>query len=447
MEVTETSAAGLKREFRVVVPATVLEAKVNARLDNLKGRVHLRGFRPGKVPVAHLKRLYGKSAMAEVIEAAVREANSQIVNERGLKLATEPKVALPPEEGAVEGIIAGKADLAYTVEMEIVPPITLADFKTIKLERLTAPVEDAEIDQAVQTIAEQSRPFNDSADAPAAQGDRVTISFQGSVDGAPFEGGSGDDVALVLGSAQFIPGFEDQLVGIKAGEGRTVSSKFPDNYRVPSLAGKDAVFSVTAKKVEKPASLNLDDDFAKTLGLESLAKLRDAVRERIERDHAAASRQKIKRALLDQLDARHKFDPPPTLVEEEFKNIWSTIENDLRQQGRTFADEGTTEEKAREEYRGIAERRVRLGLVLAEIGEKNSITVTDEQLTQAIVAQARMMPGQEQQVWDYYRNNPAALAAVRAPLFEDKVVDFILELANVSEKQVSREELFKEDEN
>ena len=447
MEVTETSAAGLKREFRVVVPATDLEAKVNARLDDLKGRVHLRGFRPGKVPVAHLKRLYGKSAMAEVIEAAVREANSQIVNERGLKLATEPKVVLPPEEGAVEGIIAGKADLAYTVEMEIVPPITLADFKTIKLERLTAPVEDAEIDQAVQTIAEQSRPFNDSADAPAAQGDRVTISFQGSVDGAPFEGGSGDDVALVLGSAQFIPGFEDQLVGIKAGEGRTVSSKFPDNYRVPSLAGKDAVFSVTAKKVEKPASLNLDDDFAKTLGLESLAKLRDAVRERIQRDHAAASRQKIKRTLLDQLDARHKFDPPSTLVEEEFKNIWSTIENDLRQQVRTFADAGTTEEKAREEYRGIAERRVRLGLVLAEIGEKNSITVTDEQLTQAIVAQARMMPGQEQQVWDYYRNNPAALAAVRAPLFEDKVVDFILELANVSEKQVSREELFKEDEN
>jgi trigger factor len=446
MEVTETSAAGLKREFRVVVPATDLEAKVNARLDDLKGRVHLRGFRPGKVPVAHLKRLYGKSAMAEVIEAAVREANSQIVNERGLKLATEPKVVLPPEEGAVEGIIAGKADLAYTVEMEIVPPIALADYKTIKLERLTAPVEDAEIDQAVQTIAEQSRPFNDSVDAPAAQGDRVAISFQGAIDGAPFEGGSGDDVVLVLGSAQFIPGFEDQLIGIKAGESRTVNTKFPENYRVSSLAGKDAVFSVTAKKVEKPASVNLDDDFAKTLGLESLAKLRDAVRERIGRDHAAASRQKIKRALLDQLDTRHKFDPPPTLVEEEFKNIWSTIENDLSQQGRTFADEGTTEEKAREEYRGIAERRVRLGLVLAEIGEKNGITVTDEQLTQAVVAQARMVPGQEQQVWDYYRNNPAALAAVRAPLFEDKVVDFILELANVSEKQVSREELFKEDE-
>jgi trigger factor len=428
------------------VPATDLEAKVNARLDDIKGRVQLRGFRPGKVPVAHLKRLYGKSAMAEVIEAAVREANSQIVTERGLKLATEPKVVLPPEEGAVEGIIAGKADLAYTVEMEIVPPIPLADFKAIKLERLTAPLEDSEIDQALQTIAEQSRPFNDSADAPAAQGDRVTISFQGSIDGEPFEGGSGDDVALVLGSAQFIPGFEDQLVGVKAGDSRTVEVKFPETYRAESLAGKNAVFSVTTKKVETPGAVTLDDDFAKTLGLESLAKLRDAVRERLEREHTAASRQKVKRALLDQLDARHKFDPPPTLLEEEFKNVWSTIENDLKQQGRTFADEGTTEEKAREEYRAIAERRVRLGLVLAEIGEKNNIKVTDEQLTQAVVAQARMMPGQEQRVWDYYRNNPAALAAVRAPLFEDKVVDFLLELADVTDKRVSREELFKEEE-
>lgn len=250
----------------------------------------------------------------------------------------------------------------------------------------------------------------------------------------------------MLGSAQFIPGFEDQLVGVKAEENRTVSAKFPDNYRVGSLAGKDAVFSVTAKKVETPGSLSVDDEFAKTLGLESLAKLRDAVRERLEREHAAASRQKVKRALLDQLDARHKFDPPPTLLDEEFKNVWSTIENDLKQQGRTFEDEGTTEEKAREEYRAIAERRVRLGLVLAEIGEKNNIKVTDEELTQAVVAQARMMPGQEQQVWDYYRNNPSALAAVRAPLFEDKVVDFLLELGEVTDKQVTREELLKEEE-
>jgi trigger factor len=445
MQVTETAAAGLKREYRVVVPLTELAEKVSERLDELKGRVQLRGFRPGKVPAAHLKRLYGKSAMAEVVEAAVREANSKIVTDHKLKLATEPKVVLPTEEGAIEGVIDGKTDLAYTVEMEIVPPITLADFKTVKVERLSAPVEDSEVDQAVQAIADQNKPFA-AKDGGAEKDDRITMSFVGTVDGEPFDGGSADDVPIVIGSAQFIPGFEDQLIGAKIGESRTVHVKFPENYHAAALAGKDASFAVTVKTVEAPGAVTLDDDFAKTLGLESLAKLREMVRERTEREHAGASRQKVKRALLDQLDAKHKFDPPPTLVEEEFNSVWTTVENDLKQQGRSFADEGTTEEKAREEYRGIAERRVRLGLVLAEIGEKNDIKVSEDQLTQAVVAQARMMPGQEQKVWDYYRNNPGALAALRAPIFEDKVVDFLLELADVSDKQVSREELFKEDE-
>jgi trigger factor len=444
MQVTETAAAGLKREYKVVVPATDLEARVNERLDDLKGRVQLRGFRPGKVPVAHLKRLYGKSAMAEVIEAAVREANSKIVNDNGFKLATEPKVVLPEEESAVEGVISGKADLAYTVEMEIVPPIALADFKTIKLERLTADVADAELDEAVQKIAEQNRPFNAKAEG-AEKGDRIVMSFQGTMDGQPFEGGSGEDVPMLVGSGQFIPGFEDHLIGIKAGESRTFDIKFPDTYPAPSVAGKDATFAVTAKAVEAPGAVAVDDEFAKTLGMESLAKLRDAVRDRIQRDHTAASRQKIKRALLDQLDERHKFEPPPSLVEQEFNNVWATVESDLKEQGRTFEDEGTTEEKARAEYRAISERRVRLGLVIAEIGEKNNIKVTDEQLTAAIVERARQLPGQEQKVWEYYRNNPNALASVRAPLFEEKVVDFLLELADVTEKKVSREELFKED--
>ena len=445
MQVTETSAAGLKREFRVVVPATDLEARVNERLDDLKGRVQLRGFRPGKVPVAHLRRLYGKAAMAEVIEAAVREANSKIVTDHGFKLALEPKVVLPSEEGAVEGVIAGKSDLAYTVEIEILPPITLADFKTIKLTRLTAEVTDAEIDQTLQRIAEQNRPFIAKSEG-AEKGDRVILSFQGTIEGKPFEGSAAEDVPMVLGASQFIPGFEDHLMGLKAGESRTFDVKFPDNYPAKAVAGKDATFAVTAKAVEAPGSVTIDDNFAKTLGLESLAKLRDAIKDRTQHEHAAASRQKLKRALLDQLDERHKFEPPPSLVEQEFNNVWASIEKDLKDQGRSFADEGTTEEKARAEYRAIAERRVRLGLVIAEIGERNNIKVTEEQLNAAVVEQLRRLPGREQEVWDYYRKNPAALAALRAPLFEDKVVDFLIELAEVTEKPVSRDELFKEDE-
>ena len=445
MQVTETSSAGLKREYRVVVPAIDLEAKVNERLDDLKGRVQLRGFRPGKVPVAHLKRLYGKSAMAEVIEATVREANSKIVTDHGYRLAVEPKVVLPTEEGAVEGVIDGKADLSYTVEMEIVPPITLADFKSIKLTRLTAEVSDEEIDKALQTIADQNRPFVAKAEG-AADRDRVTINFEGSLEGTPFEGGSGEDVPLIMGAGQFIPGFEEHLVGLKAGDSKTFDVKFPDDYRATHLAGKNATFAVTVKAVEAPGAVSIDDAFAKTLGVESLAQLKDAVKERIAREHALATRQKLKRALLDQLDERHKFEPPPSLVEQEFGNVWSQVENDLKQQNRTFEDEGTTEEKAREEYRGIAERRVRLGLVIAEIGEKNNIRVSDDQLRTAVMEQVRQFPGQERQIWEYYQKNPNALAALRAPLFEDKVVDFLVELAEVTDKPVSRDELFKEDE-
>jgi trigger factor len=445
MQVTETAAAGLKREYRVVVPATDLEARVNERLDDLKGKVQLRGFRPGKVPVEHLRRLYGKAAMAEVIEAAVREANSKIVNDHGFKLAIEPKVSLPEEESAVEEVITGKSDLAYTVELEILPPITLGDFKTIKLERPVAEVTEEEIDQTVQRIAEQNRPFSAKAEG-AEKGDRVTIAFEGKISGEPFAGGSAEDVPMVLGSGQFIPGFEDHLTGVKAGESRTFDIKFPGDYVAQAVAGKEATFTATAKSVEAPGAVTLDDDFAKTLGLESLAKLRDGIRERLQQEHAGVSRQKLKRALLDQLDERHKFEPPPSLVEQEFANVWATIENDLKREGRTFADEGTTEEKARAEYRAIAERRVRLGLVIAEIGEKNSIKVTDDQLSAAVVEQARRLPGREQQVWDYYRKNPAALATLRAPLFEDKVVDFLVELATVTDKPVSRDELFKEDE-
>jgi trigger factor len=447
MQVTETVSDGLKREFQVVVPASDLASKVDVRLDQLKGQVRLNGFRPGKVPMSHLKRIYGRAVMAETIEAAVREANAQIITERGFRLVREPQVTMPPEQGAVEQMIDGRSDLAYTMAIEIMPPIELADFKGIKLERLNAEVSDAEVDEALNRLAEQNRPFVAKGEgATTANGDRVTIDFTGKIDGVPFEGGTGGDVGINIGSGTFIPGFEDQLIGAAAGEQRTVRVTFPQTYPAQHLAGKDAEFDVTVKVVEEPKPVSVDEEFAKSLGTESLGKLKDMIRERLQRDHVAVSRQKLKRKLLDELDARHKFAPPPSLIEEEFNNVWKTIVDDLQAQKRTFADEGTTEEKAREEYRGIAERRVRLGLVIAEIGERNQIKVTDEELSRAVMERARQMPGSEQKVWDFYQNNPNALASLRAPIFEDKVVDFLLELAEVSQKTVSREELYKEDE-
>jgi len=446
MQVTETNSDGLKREFKVVVAASDLDARLNDRLAKLKDRVQIRGFRPGKVPVTHLRKVYGRAAMAETIEEVVRETNAKIVTDGGFKLAMDPKITMPESQSEIEGIIAGKSDLAYTVALEVVPKITLADFKQIALERLTAEVSDAEVDEAVGKIAEQSRPFGPKAEGEkVAKGDRATVKFTGTIDGQPFEGGTGDDIAVQIGSNTFIPGFEDQLIGMASGETRTVNVTFPQNYLAPTLAGKAAVFEVTAKSIETPSEVTVNEDFAKSLGMESLDKLKGAIRDRLTREHASVSRQKLKRTLLDELDKLHKFDPPPTLVEEEFKNVWGTVQSDLKSQNRTFADEGTTEEKATEEYRGIADRRVRLGLVLAEIGDKNNIKVTDDEITRAIVEQARQYPGREQEVWDHYRKNPNAVATLRAPIFEEKVVDYIVELAKVTDKPVSREELYKED--
>jgi trigger factor len=446
MQVTETLSEGLKREFKVVVPAAELDAKVSARLEELKGRVRLDGFRPGKVPVAHLRRVYGRSAMAEVIDATVRDTNNQIVSERGFKLAAEPKVTLPEEKDAIEQLIAGKSDLNYTMAVEIVPPIELADFKTIKLTKLVSDVTDAEVEEAVARIADQNKPYAAKGEGEkAAKGDRVIISYAGTINGEPFEGGKGDDAAVLIGSNTFIPGFEDQLIGIAAGETRTLKVTFPAHYQAEHLASKDAEFVVTAKSIETPGATALDDAFAKSLGLDSLDKLRDAVKDRIARDHAATSRQKLKRELLDELDKRHKFEPPPTLVEEEFGRVWKSVLQELENEHKTFADENTTEEKAKAEYRAICERRVRLGLVLAEIGEKNNLTVSEEEISRAVMEQARQFPGQEQRVWDYYRKNPQAIAGLRAPIYEEKVVDFLLELAQVTEKKVPREELYKED--
>ncbi|RIK99223.1 MAG: trigger factor [Proteobacteria bacterium] len=447
MQVKETVADGLKHEFEISVPAADIDAKVDEKLVDLKDKVRLNGFRPGKVPVAHLKKLYGRSVKAETIEQLIRDTNSRVFTERGFRLATEPKVTMPEEKEAVEALLEGKSDLTYTVAVEVVPPIALADFKSFEVERPVAEVAESDVDEAIQRIADQNRPYAAKAEGTKAEsGDRVTISFKGTIDGTPFEGGSGEGIAVQIGSNTFIPGFEEQLIGIGVGETRTLKVSFPPNYGNAELAGKPAEFETTATLIEAPGETVIDDEFAKTLGLESLDKLKDAVRERMKAEYAALSRQRVKRKLLDRLDEAHRFDPPPSLVEDEFKLMWDSIKSEMASTGKTFADEDTTEDKAMEDYRRIADRRVRLGLVLSEIGEKNAITVTDDEVSRAVVERARQMPGREKEVWDFYRSNPQALAQLRAPIYEDKVVDFLLELAKVTDKPVSRDELFKDDE-
>jgi trigger factor len=446
MQVKETLSEGLKREYEVVVPAADLDQRVNAKLDEIKGRVNIAGFRPGKVPMSHLKRVYGKSVMSEVIQQAVNDTNQKIVDDGKFKLAMEPQVTLTATaEPEVKELIEGKADLAYKVAMEILPKIEFPDFKKIKVTRPVTETSDADVDQALTKIAEANQQFEEKQ-GKAESGDQVTIDFKGSIDGVPFDGGSAEDAPLVLGSNTFIPGFEDQLIGVAAGDEKDVKVKFPDEYGAPNLAGKDAVFAIKVKKVEKPKKAEIDDEFAKSVGAENLAKLKEQVRDRIQRDFKQVSRTKAKRSLLDALDSELKFQAPPSLVEQEFDTVWKAVQNDMTNRKVSWADEDTTEEEAKAEYQRIADRRVRLGLAIAELGEKNNIQVSEDEMTRALVEQARQFPGQEQQVWDHFRKNPQALAGIRAPLFEDKVIDFILELADVNEKSVSRDELLADDE-
>ncbi len=446
MQVTETLNEGLKHEFKINVPASDLDAKADAKLVDMKDKVRLNGFRPGKVPVAHLKKLYGRSVMAETIDQTIRDTNTQIFTERGFRLAAEPKVTMPTEKDEVEELLSGKSDLTYTVAIEVVPQIKLADFKGFSLDKPVAEITDTEINEAIQRIADANRGYAAKGEgAKAESGDRVTINFTGRINGEVFEGGTGEGIQVVIGTGQFIPGFEEQLIGIGAGDTRTLKVAFPKNYMSEKLAGQPAEFETSATAIDAPQKTDINDEFAKSLGLESLDKLKDAARERLSAEFTTATRQKVKRMLLDRLDEAHQFEGPPTLIEEEFNLMWNSIKAEMESSGKTFADENTTEEASKEEYRKIADRRVRLGLVLSEIGEKNKITVTDDEVSRAVIERARQMPGREKEVWDFYRNNAQALAQLRAPIFEDKVVDFILELANVTEKKVSREELFRDE--
>lgn len=447
MQVTQTSAEGLTRQFKVVVPAQDIATRADAQLNDLKGKVRINGFRPGKVPVAHLKRLYGRSVMADILNEVVGEANKKIVEDNGIKLAMEPKVDLDGGDQGVEQVLDAKQDFAWTVSLELLPKVEVGDLSGLKITKPVAEVSDEEVDARIQDLAKRNRSFADREDGADAQsGDRLTIDFAGSIEGEAFEGGTATDTPIDLGAGGFIPGFEDQLLGAKVGDERTVTVTFPEDYGAKHLAGKQADFAVSVKGVQAPGELTIDDELAKGFGLDDLDKLKEMVRKSIQDEFDAASRRKVKRQLLDQLDSRYSFDLPPTLVEQEFAGVWRQVETDMKSSGKSFEDENTSEEASRAEYRKIAERRVRLGLVLAEVGEESKIQVPDEEVSRAVFERARQFPGQEKMVWDFYSKNPQALAEIRAPLFEDKVIDVLLGRAEVTETSVPKDELLKDDE-
>ncbi|WP_455481195.1 trigger factor [Bartonella sp. B12(2025)] len=439
MQVTETLNEGLKREIKIVVPASDLEKKLNERLDNTKGKIKLNGFRPGKVPAGYLRKMYGKSFMAEILNEIVSDAPRSILADRNERSALQPQIDINEDEQ----ILDGKADLVFSLKYEVLPKFEIKDFEHTEITREVAAIPEQEIDDQVKRVLSSTRNYS-LKDGLSEEGDRVTIDYLGKLEGVPFEGGADSNAQLILGSKQFILGFEEQLVGVKAGDMKTISVKFPDDYNAVHLAGKDAEFDITVKAVSKPDKLKIDDEAAQKVGLESLDRLREAVRGQIESQYGLMTRQKIKRQILDALDADYNFEIPEGLLEIEFNNIWAQVNNDLKKAERSFEDEGVTEEQAREEYRALAQRRVRLGLVLSEIGMKVGINVSEDELKAAVFEQVRQYPGQEKEIMDFFRNTPEAVANLRAPIFEEKVIDYLLTRIKVTDKEVTVEELMKE---
>ena len=447
MEVIEQSAEGLERRFTVKVPADELDAKLTAKLENIKGDVHLKGFRKGKAPLSFLKKMYGKGMMGEIVQEIVNETSAKAFSDRSLQPAQTPN---PSFQGDMEAVVAGKADLEYEVHAEVLPEFEPMDVAGLELERPVADIPDEDIDEALKNLAEQNRSYEAREEGAAAEdGDQLVIDFVGRIDGEEFEGGRGDGHNLVLGSDAFIAGFEEQLVGKKAGEDTEVSVTFPEEYRASDLAGKEAVFSVHVQEVKAPKETQIDDEFAKNLGVDDLEALKARLSERIDENYKSASRSHLKRALLDRLDEAHSFELPKSMVEAEFESIWRQVQS----AGPDEADKDKSEDELKDEYRKIAERRVRLGLVLAEIGKKADVKVPADQLQQAVQqralqeAQMLQMQGQDidpRQVLEFYTQNPDVIAQIRAPLFEEKVVDFIFERATVTEKTVSKDELFED---
>jgi trigger factor len=444
MQIKELKSEGLSSTYTVTVTKEDLSAKLDAKIKEMQPQVSLKGFRPGKVPVSHIKKMFGQSIMKDVVEETVNETSQQAINDNKIRPAGQPKIDLRANG---EEVTKGEADLEYQLTVESIPEFEPVDPTTLKFTRLKYEATDADIDERLAELGKGQKTYKKKAKtAKAKKEDAVLIDFVGTVDGVEFEGGAMEGHQLVLGSGTFIPGFEDQLIGAKAGDELDVTVTFPEDYQAADLAGKEAVFATKVLEVQGAKDAEIDDEFAKNFGLDDLDALKEAVKGQYESELDMQSRMKLKRAILDELDGKHDFELPAGMVEAEFGNIWAQVQAE-KEAGQLDEDDAKkSDEDLEKDYRKIAERRVRLGLVLAEMGQKEEVNISNEELQQAMVAEARRYPGQEQQVIEFYQKNPQAIAQLRAPIYEEKVVDLIIEKAAVKDKKVKKEELFKEDE-
>ena len=433
MQVTETSNEGLKREYTVVIPKEDIDGRMSERLTEVGTTVNVPGFRPGKVPLAILKKRFGDAVRGEILEKTIQDSIQNTMDEKDLRPAMEPKVDLVTFEDGT--------DLEYKLTVEVIPDIEPIDFGTIELERLIADVPDDDVQTSMERLAEQQKTYAEEEGRAAEEGDQLLMNFLGRIDGETFDGGAAEGMELVLGSGQFIPGFEEQLVGTKAGDKKMVNVDFPSDYGAENLAGKAAEFEVDVSEVRAPAKVEIDEEFAKSMGAEDLTALQSMVRDQIGSEYTQISRGRLKRELLDKLSDTADFEVPPGMLEDEFQNIWKQLEEAKEQDRLDEDDKGKSDEELEERYRGIAARRIRLGLLLSEIGRVNNLTVSQDDLNRAMAEQAQRFPGQEAQVMQFYQENPQAMQELQAPIFEEKIVDYILELAKVTERTVSIEEL------
>lgn len=439
MQVTETKNEGLSREFQVVIPQAHLTERLNAKLEEIKPQVHLKGFRPGKAPTSFLKKLYGPNLMGELIQEEMAAAQAKALDENELTPAMQPQPEV--KDGLIDDVVKGEADLEYSMKVELLPDITPAGLDDLKLTKMIADIEDSEVDEELQKLADQNKTYKDlPKNRNVKEGHKVVIDFKGKVDGEYFDGGAGEDAELVIGSGQFIPGFEEQLIGTKKEDEKVITVTFPEDYQADHLAGKEAEFEVTIKANQEPEDAEVNDELAKQLGFDDLAGLRERIKEMVQGRYDSQTRLHMKRELLDVLDEKHSFDLPPGMVEAEFQQIWQQVQNaELDDE-----DKDKSEDELQADYRKIAERRVRLGLLLAEIGKDAQVEVPQEELTRAIQTQAMQMGMQPQQLYQMIQERPDILAQIRAPLFEEKVVDHLIDAADVTEKTVSKDELMAE---